>query len=116
MTDLVAEQENLEKNAKDPGRDPRAREKALANLGRHRVRFGYATAGLRDALRACGVMLGENAHDGPEFQVALNTAIESRQTSASTDPAVLASVGEALRVYARDVQLSRAADPQLGRT
>jgi hypothetical protein len=116
MTDLVAEQENLEKKAKDPGRDPRAREKALANLGRHRVRFGYATAGLRDALRACGVMLGENAHDGPEFQVALNTAIESRQTSASTDPAVLASVGEALRVYARDVQLSRAADPQLGRT
>jgi hypothetical protein len=115
MTDLE-DLEALEHRAKEQSKDKPSRATALAKLGRHRVRFGYATAGLRDALRACGVDLDENMHEGPQFRAALRKAIDSKQTSESADPAVLASTAEALRVYARDVQLSRTLDDQLEST
>lgn len=114
MSDELDEFERLERNVRQRGRDSNERRAALAELGHRRTRFGYATAGLRDMLLACGATgVDENMHEGKAFRVALGKALETEQVVRSNDPAVLAGMGEALRVYARDVQLSRAMDDLL---
>jgi hypothetical protein len=95
-------------------------------LGHEKVRLGLVDSGLRDMLEAFGKLTGAD-----ETSAGLGAALGASATL--TDPAEwatpfpsgqgvpalsedisdLARLGEALRVYARDVQLSRPLDAQL---
>jgi len=89
---------------------------ARAVLGHRKVSLGFATAGLRDLLIATDALNCEQAPAPGDLDDALADVLERGAAGLSDDPSILAKFGEALRVYARDVQLSRAQDKLLGRT
>jgi len=85
-------------------------------VAKHKVRLGFATAGLRDILLATE-LLPEGERDRTEgFDAALEGALGGRDFRGLDQAPVLTNFAEALRVYARDVQLSRAQDRLLPKT
>jgi hypothetical protein len=90
-------------------------------FGHEKVRVGLVESGLCDMLESFGLLrIGQSVMDGlravlePSGKMALP---EIRNPSdVSEDVQELARFGEALRVFARDVQLSKPLDEQLGAT